>query len=92
MRKSQSYNISFSLSPKYFPIHGSKFSPQQSNAYIVHGVNFCALRDQQRAGLGVAFPSAQVEGSALIVLCTQENQRTTRNVNSKPLQKIRGHA
>ena len=62
MRKSQSYNISYSLSPKYFPIHVSKFSPQQSNAYIVHGVNFCASRDQQRAGLGVAFPSAQVEG------------------------------
>ena len=40
-------------------------SPPPSNAHLILGVYVCASRDQQRAGLGVAFRSAQVEGSAL---------------------------
>ena len=42
-------------------------SPPSSNAHPILGVNVCASRDQQRAGLGAAILSAQVEGSALVL-------------------------
>ena len=47
--------------------------PPPSNAHLILGVYVCASRDQQRAGLGVAFTSAPVEGS-YIVLDTRKTE------------------
>ena len=40
---------------------------KRTNAHPILGVDVCASLDQQRAGLGVALLSAQVEGSALVL-------------------------
>ena len=64
--KRRGKGLYFSSSPLDYP--GPILPGRPLNLPTPHpilGVNVCASRDQQRAGLGVAFPSAQVESSAL---------------------------
>ena len=76
MRKAYSLSPSPSIIPfQQSPLTLPPPSPLSiSNAHRSLGVYVCASRDQQRAGLGVAFRSAQVEGSAFVL----ETRQTTR--------------